>query len=106
MVVRGFVRSRGLLGPFLASLLLLYLGGCHWGGKSYWLRQYEGHIEKGTRSIESAQNDAERAGSYAERARGYAEKARYSRFFKLIGAEEYRRLFDLAVKDHGADERR
>jgi len=91
---------RGIIGPFFASLLLLHLGGCQWGATAYWLHQYDGRIEKGTRSIESARSDAQRAAGYAERARGYADKAYYSRFSKLIGAEEYRRLFDLAVKDN------
>ena len=64
------------------------------------MRQYEGHIDNGTRVIESARSDAERAAGYNERARGSGEKARYSRILKLVSPDEYRRLFDLAVKDH------
>jgi tetratricopeptide (TPR) repeat protein len=89
---------RWIIGFFFASCL--FFGGCEWGGKSYWLGKYEGHIKNGTRSIDSARSDTERAAGHDERARGYAEKARYSRVFKLIGAEEYGRLFDLAMKDH------
>jgi len=64
------------------------------------LGRYEAEIDKGARDIGSARNGVERAAGYARRARGYGEKARYSRAFKLIAADEYRRLFALAVKDH------
>jgi tetratricopeptide (TPR) repeat protein len=37
---------------------------------------------------------------YSQRGSAYSEKARYCRAFKLIPADEYARLFDLAVKDH------
>ena len=47
-----------------------------------------------------ARNDARRAAGYARPGRAYSEKARYSRAFKLIPADEYGRLFSLAVKDH------
>ncbi len=92
--------SRGIVARFLASVLLLQLGGCGWGGASYWLALYQSRIDNGTRAIESARSEPQRAAGYAERARGYAEKARYSRVFKLIEAEPYGRLFDLAIKDH------
>ena len=36
----------------------------------------------------------------AQRGSAYSEKARYCRAFKLISADEYGRLFGLAVKDH------
>lgn len=87
------------IGLLCVSVFVL-CGGCEWGGRAYWLSKYDGQIKKGSRAIETARDDAQRAQGYAARARGYAEKARYSRFFKLIPADEYGRLFDLAVKDH------
>ena len=78
----------------LAAILPL---SCGCGGQSFWLGQYEGHIEKGTAAIASAKTDRERSAGYVERARGYGEKARYLRAFKRIGLEEYSRLFEQAV---------
>lgn len=76
------------------------LGGCEWGGRAYWLSKYDHEIRASTRAIEIARTDAQRAQAHAARARGYSEKSRYSRSFKLVPAEEYNRLFDLALKDH------
>jgi tetratricopeptide (TPR) repeat protein len=61
---------------------------------------YERDISSSTRAIESARDDAHRAAAYSKRGSAYSEKARYSRAFKLIPAEEYERLFGLAIKDH------
>jgi tetratricopeptide (TPR) repeat protein len=88
--------------PFFVMICLLTLGGCGWGGPSYWLGQYQARIEHGTRTIETAQDDTGRAAGHTERARGYAERARYSRVFKLIDIREYDRLFDQALLDHEA----
>ena len=77
--------------PFFVMICLLTLGGCGWGGPSYWLGQYQARIEHGTRTIETAQDDTGRAAGHTERARGYAERARYSRVFKLIDIREYDR---------------
>ena len=90
------------LGPSLVLICLLTLGGCGWGGPSYWLGQYQARIEHGSRTIETAQDDTGRAAGHTERARGYAERARYSRVFKLIDIREYNRLFDQAIRDHEA----
>jgi tetratricopeptide (TPR) repeat protein len=61
---------------------------------------YERDIHSSTRAIESARDDAHRAAAYSKRGSAYSEKARYSRAFQLIPAEEYERLFGLAIKDH------
>ena len=55
---------RGIIGPFFASLLLLHLVGC----KSYWLGQYEGHIENGTRSIETDSRFPQKSTTLKQRA--------------------------------------
>ena len=67
--------------PFFVMICLLTLGGCGWGGPSYWLGQYQARIEHGTRTIETAQDDTGRAAGHTERARRYAERARYTRVF-------------------------
>jgi hypothetical protein len=70
------------LGRSLVLICLLTLGGCGWGGPSYWLLgQYQGHIEHGSLTIETAQDDTGRAAGHTERARRYAERARYTRVF-------------------------
>ena len=89
--------------PLCASGLLLLgllLGGCVRMAQSLYLAGYDRDIENGTRAIESARDDAHRAAAYTKRGSAYSEKARYSRAFKLIPADEYERLFGLAVKDH------
>ena len=66
----------------------LYLNGC------------DRDIGKATQSIETARDNTRRAAAYTERGKAYSEKARYSRAFKLISADEYGRLFGLALQDH------
>ena len=61
---------------------------------------YNHDISSSTRAIEGARDDAHRSAAYSKRGSAYSEKARYSRAFKLIPAEEYERLFGLAIKDH------
>jgi tetratricopeptide (TPR) repeat protein len=78
---------------------LLFLGGCGGMGQAWFLGARDREIESSTRAIEAARDDAHRAAAFVERGRAYSEKARYSRFFKLIPAAEYDRLFSLAVKD-------
>jgi tetratricopeptide (TPR) repeat protein len=68
--------------------------------QSWYLSQYDRDIRASTAAIQSAKNDAERAASYSSRGEAYSEKARYSRTMKLIGGEEYKRLFELAIQDH------
>jgi tetratricopeptide (TPR) repeat protein len=80
--------------------VLLLLGGCVQMSQSLYLAGYDRDINAGTRAIETANDDARRATAYTKRGDAYSEKARYSRAFKLISAEEYGRLFGLAIKDH------
>ncbi len=83
----------------LASVLL-FLVGCNRIARSWYLSTYDRDISSSTKAIESARDHAHRAEAYAKRGSAYSEKARYSRAFKLISADEYDRLFGLAVKDH------
>jgi tetratricopeptide (TPR) repeat protein len=69
-------------------------------GPSMFIGARDREISDSTQAIQSARNDVERANAYSKRGAAYSEKARYSRAFKLIPADEYERLFDLAVKDH------
>ena len=85
--------------PLCASVLLV-LGGCVRMSQSLYLASYHRDISNSTRAIETAGDDVHRAAAYAKRGSAYSEKARYSRAFKLISADEYERLFGLAVKDH------
>ena len=83
----------------LASVLLL-LAGCSRMARSWYLSGYDRNISSATKAIESARDNAQRAEAYAKRGSAYSEKARYSKAFKLISADEYDRLFGLAIKDH------
>jgi tetratricopeptide (TPR) repeat protein len=91
----GVALLRGLA---LLSILIL-LGGCEMGPAMF-LGARDREIRDSTLAVQSAPNDVERAKAYSTRGSAYSEKARYSRAFKLIPADEYERLFDLAVKDH------
>jgi tetratricopeptide (TPR) repeat protein len=95
-VMRASFRIATLLG---ASVVLL-LGGCDGIARSLYLAGCDHDIKNSTRAIETARDDAQRVAGYSERGRAYSEKARYSRAFKLIPADEYSRLFGLAIKDH------
>jgi tetratricopeptide (TPR) repeat protein len=79
---------------------LLFFAGCNRIARSFYLSSYDRDISSATKAIESARDNAQRAEAYAKRGSAYSEKARYSRAFKLISADEYNRLFGLAVKDH------
>jgi tetratricopeptide (TPR) repeat protein len=83
----------------LTSVLLL-LTGCNRIARVFYLSSYDGDISSATKSIDGAHDNAHRAEAYAKRGSAYSEKARYSKAFKLISADEYDRLFGLAVKDH------
>jgi lipoprotein NlpI len=80
-------------------LTLILLGGCEMGPAMF-LGARNREISDSTQAIHSARNNVERAKAYSTRGVAYSEKARYSREFKLIPADEYERLFDLAIKDH------
>jgi tetratricopeptide (TPR) repeat protein len=88
-----------LLGGFALLCILILLGGCEMG-PSMFIGARDREISDSTQAVQSARNDVERAKAYSKRGAAYSEKARYSREFKLIQADEYERLFDLAVKDH------
>lgn len=82
---------------------LLLLSGCGWViqiSQNARLRSYDNDINQATQAIAKARDRVERAKAYSTRGRAYAEKARYSRGFKLISADDYERLFGLAMKDH------
>jgi tetratricopeptide (TPR) repeat protein len=83
----------------LASILL-FVSGCNRMARSWYLSGYDRDISSSTKAIESARDNAHRAEAYAKRGSAYSEKARYSKAFKLISADEYDRLFGLAIKDH------
>ena len=88
-----------VLRAFALPGILILLGGCEMGPAMF-LGARDREISESTQAVQSVRNDAERAKAYSTRGVAYSEKARYSRAFKLIPAEEYQRLFDLAVKDH------
>lgn len=79
---------------------LLFLAGCTRIAQSLYLSSDDRNISSATNDIENARDNAQRAEAYAKRGSAYSEKARYSKAFKLISAEEYDRLFGLAIKDH------
>jgi tetratricopeptide (TPR) repeat protein len=89
--------------PLCAAVLLLLallLGGCTQMFQSLYLASYDRDINSSTRAVETARDNVKRAAAYTKRGSAYSEKARYSRAFKLISADEYGRLFGLAIKDH------
>ncbi len=65
-----------------------------------YLAGYDRDISSSAQAIEAARDDAHRAAAYSKRGSAYSEKARYSRAFKLVSADEYGRLFGLAIQDH------
>jgi tetratricopeptide (TPR) repeat protein len=88
-----------LLRGFALLCILILLGGCGMGPAMF-IGASDREISDATQAVQSTRNDVERARAYSQRGAAYSEKARYSRAFKLIPADEYERLFDLAVKDH------
>ena len=99
--------SRNIARPLRVSVLLLLglllglsLGGCRQMFQSLYLSGYDRDIGSSTREIETARDNARLAAAYTKRGNAYSEKARYSRASKLTSADEYQRLFGLAVKDH------
>jgi tetratricopeptide (TPR) repeat protein len=92
-------QTLGNLKP-LCVLVLIVSAGCPSMWRSWYLDSNAKNIAKAAKAIETARDDGERARAYSERGRGYSERARYSKAFHLIAADEYSRLFDLAIKDH------
>ncbi len=84
----------------MCVLVLLCLAGCTRVAHFLYLSSYDRDISSATKAIESAPDNARRSEAFAKRGSAYSEKARYSKAFKLISADEYDRLFGLAVKDH------
>ena len=84
----------------LCASVLIFLSGCNRIARSWYLSSYDRDISSATKAIETARDNARRAEAYEKRGSAYSEKARYSRAFKLISADEYNRLFGLAIKDH------
>ena len=86
----------------LACALIVFLvSGCDRVAQDLHLRGHDNDIEKATRAIASAQTDAQRAAAYVARGAAIGEKARYSRAFKIIPDDEYARLLEMSLKDHG-----
>jgi tetratricopeptide (TPR) repeat protein len=88
-------KSHCILILFAASLLT----GCAQISQSIYIAGYNRDIAKYTKAVESSKDNAQRAENLSLRGAVYAEKARYSRAFKIISLDEYRRLFDLAISD-------
>jgi tetratricopeptide (TPR) repeat protein len=91
---------RTLLKMLLCASLFIFLSGCNRIARVFYLGSYDRDISSATKAIESAPDNAHRAEAYAKRGSAYSEKARYSKAFKFISADEYDRLFGLAIKDH------
>ena len=96
----GPMKASFKIAGLLCASALLFLAGCGQMSQSLYLSGYDRDISSSTRAIETARDDAHRAAAYAKRGSAYSEKARYSRAFKLISADEYERLFGLAIQDH------
>lgn len=79
---------------------VLVLSGCTKQWQQMYVYGCDRDIAKAAAAIESARDTAQRAAGYSLRGKAYSEKARYSRLFKLISADEFNRLFGLAIKDH------
>jgi tetratricopeptide (TPR) repeat protein len=82
---------------------IVLLGGCTRMYRMYlnWnVRRYDDEIRRAGEAISASKNTAQRSAAYADRADAYAEKARYARLMKVIGIEEYGKLFDLALQDY------
>ena len=92
--------SLKIAGLLLCASVLLFLAGCNRIARSFYLSSYDHDISGATKAIESARDNGQRAEAYAQRGSAYSEKARYSKAFKFISADDYDRLFSLAVKDH------
>ena len=92
--------SLKIAGLSLCASVLLFLMGCNRIARVFYLSSYDRDISSATKDIESARDNAHRAEAYAKRGSAYSEKARYSKAFKFISADEYNRLFGLAINDH------
>jgi tetratricopeptide (TPR) repeat protein len=85
----------------VGACLVLALVGCGRLAQAVFLSGFDRNISNATQAIEAAHDDVQRAEGYSKRGNAYSEKARYNRVSKLIAADEYERLFKLAINDHG-----
>jgi len=83
----------------LCALLAISGAGCMRTAQTWNMAGYDRDIRRSTREIETARDDRGRAAGYARRGLAYSVKARYGSFAKLISADEYERMFALAVED-------
>jgi tetratricopeptide (TPR) repeat protein len=81
--------------------LVLVTAGCGRIAQSVYLNGCDRDIGSATHAIDTAHDAAQRAKGFSQRGHAYSEKARYSRLYKLIPHDEYERLFNLAISDHG-----
>ncbi len=93
------MRAPGRLAGTLCALLALSGAGCVRTAQTWYIAGYDRDIRRSTREIETASDDRGRAAGYARRGLACSEKARYCRFAKVISADEYERMFGLAVQD-------
>jgi tetratricopeptide (TPR) repeat protein len=79
---------------------IVLMASCARISHSFYLSGDDAKIRHASEAIASAKDNAERSAAYADRADAYSDKARYSRVMNLISADEYNKLFDLAVQDY------
>jgi tetratricopeptide (TPR) repeat protein len=79
---------------------IVLLGGCARMYQSWYLNRADGKIRRAGADLAAARSNVQRCAAYCDRADAYADKARYSRVMRLIAAEEYNKLFDLALQDY------
>jgi len=79
---------------------ILLLAGCARISHTWYLSRDDAKIRHAAEALAAAKSNGERAVAYADRADAYADKSRYSRVMKLIAAEDYNKLFDLALQDY------
>ncbi len=93
------MRAHGRLAGTLCVLLAISGAGCVRTAQTLYIAGYDRDIRRTTREIDNARDDRGRAVAYARRGLAYSEKARYCQFAKLMSADEYERMFGLAVQD-------
>src|SRR3954452_9644689 len=79
---------------------IFLMAGCARISHTWYLSRDDAKIRHAGEALAAARNNAERAEEYADRADATADEARYSRIMKLIPAEDYNKLFDLALQDY------
>jgi tetratricopeptide (TPR) repeat protein len=92
---RVLVTAALLVAVGAGGLLILVLGG----GPALHVRGYQQQVDEGTRAIAAATTDPARAAGHVQRGRGYAEIVRYRHVMRSVGAAEYMRLYQSAMRD-------